>query len=545
MSLRDRLVSLRDRSLLKLRPRYLSGAGATTGIAGLGVGLVDPTLAPVALGVPAAIAAASIAYWKRRPSEYQLRHRLRDDILVLPLKSTNDGFVRPGQQREDRYGEPPGSTRAVEFEMDRSMLVLGESGSGKTEAMQLLAHQMQTDPEDALVAFEYKKEYQEFLADEETIRLSSLNTDVSWNIFKEIRHAEDAMEMAKAIFTTSDNDYFSNAASEVLRDVFLLMLKRGVIDDYQPTNKDLVDFVSETDLGDLREALEDGSYSSTKHLVDDAEASSNIHSNLESQVSQTFVGDFAGEGDFSVREYMKNPDGRKLILDYPVDQSAAVKPIFRLLIDWSIRFGLLSDRGSYYLLDEFAALPPLSMIERLVNAGRSSETYAIAGVQDISQIRATYGRDQADSLLSGFAQEIHLRVDQSSVGYVRKKLGKQRVVREQSNGEYAAFEEHRVSESEVQNLSAGQGTIHTPTGWQRGRLYMLEEVADELLPSVEETHPVPVEEPADESALVEDSIDEQPVDDEQSPPPDAPVTTDGGVDEDSDLCDNSEASHDV
>jgi hypothetical protein len=171
-----------------------------------------------------------------------------------------------------------------------------------------------------------------------------------------------------------------------------------------------------------------------------------------------------------------------------------VQPIFRLLIDWSIRFGL-AERGSYYLLDEFAALPELDMLERLINAGRAYNCCAILGVQAIPQLRATDGKDEADSLLSGLAQEIHLRVGQGSVEYCRKRLGRNRVERNvgedneydwltgEDENDKCVFEEYPVGEDTLQNYEAGRGVMHTPAGRQQGRIYLLEEIEGRLLPT--------------------------------------------------------------
>lgn len=108
---------------------------------------------------------------------------------------------------------------------------------------------------------------------------------------------------------------------------------------------------------------------------------------------------------------------------------------------------------------------------------------AILGVQAIPQLHERYGEDEADSLLSGMAQEIHLRVgDQTSVEYWRQRIGRERVVRGEDDDERVT-EEYPIGEDTIQNLEAGKGIVHTIEGWQRGRLYMLEDVEHRLLPA--------------------------------------------------------------
>jgi energy-coupling factor transporter ATP-binding protein EcfA2 len=442
---------------------------------------VDPVILGGGLGVLA-------VYWRWGRSEYQLRHCLYDDIMQVPLKDSGD-----------RYGDTPGSTRSVQLETDRSVLVLGETGSGKTEAIKVLAYQLQADPDEPFVIFDYKQDYQEFFSGENVLRLSSTDSNVIWNVFGEIDEDEDCDEIAKSIFAgaETDNDYFTNAAAQVLADVFRLLRIRAERAGETPTNADLIYFLNIADEDHLRDGFADEGLSAKKHIKSGVEASSNIVSILEERVKAVFRGDFAEKGGFSVRDYMANPRGRILLLDFPIQQSSSVQPIFRLLIDWSIRFGLDDERGSYYLLDEFAALPELDMLERLINAGRAYNCYAILGVQAIPQLRDTYGDDGADSLLSGLAQEIHLRVGQGSVEYCRKRMGRNRVERnvgeseddtnewliDEDENDQRIFEEYPVGEDTLQNLDAGRGVIHTISGRQWGRLYLLEDIEGRLLPT--------------------------------------------------------------
>ncbi len=438
--------------------------------------VIHPVILLVGLGI-------LTIYWQFGQTEYQLRHQLYEDIMLVPLSDSGE-----------RHGDPPGSKRAVQLEMDRSVLVLGETGSGKTEAIRVLAHQLQAEPDEAFVIFDYKRDYQTFFTENNVVRLSSRDSTVIWNVFREIEEDGDYDEIAKAIFAgaETENDYFTNAASQVFADVLRLLQRRAT----RPlTNADLVSFLDGADVELLHKGFVAEDLSAKKHLPAGVEASSNIVSILEERVKAVFRGDFADAGTFSVREYMADPRGQILILDFPIQQSSSVQPIFRLLIDWSIRFGLEDERPSYYILDEFAALPQLDMLERLINAGRAYNCYAILGVQAIPQLRDTYGKDGADSLLSGLAQEIHLRVGQGSVEYCRQRIGRERVERnvgpdsedewlvEVDENDKRVFEDYPIGEDTLQNFEAGRGIVHTPSGRQRGRLYLLEDIEGRLLPA--------------------------------------------------------------
>lgn len=422
-------------------------------------------------------------YWRVGRTEYQLRHRLYEDIMLVPLTETGV-----------RHSELSGSRWAVQFKIDRSMVVFGETSGGKTEAIKVLAHQIQADPDEAFVIFGSKQDYHPVFPENNVITLSSQNATVTWNVFEEIKADSEYEEIATAVFDNAEieNDYFTNAAAQVLADVLRLLERRAENKDKTPTNAYLLGYLDGADADFLRKEFEREGLSSKKHLPPDVEASSNIVSILEERVNAVFRDDFAEAGRFSVREYMAAPQGQVLLFDVPIQQSASVQGIFRLLIDWSIRFGFEDDRGSYYILDEFAALPELERLERLIRAGQASNCYAILGVQAIPQLRDTDGRDKTDSLLSGLSQEICLRVGQGSVEYCRKRIDQEHVERNIGSEEEwpvvvnendkRVVEDYPIGEDTPQNCKTGRSIVHIPAA-QRGCFYLLDAINDRLLPA--------------------------------------------------------------
>jgi len=71
---------------------------------------------------------------------------------------------------------------------------------------------------------------------------------------------------------------------------------------------------------------------------------------------------------------MDDPQGRTLLLDFPITEGDAVQPAFRFFIDWAARFALDDDQDTYFVLDEFAAAPGLRKIGDLINAQVGGET---------------------------------------------------------------------------------------------------------------------------------------------------------------------------
>lgn len=449
------------------------------------------------------------------------------------------------------YALPFRDGRVVTPDRDRSILTLGETGSGKTEAIKLLAHQFNRDDDSPFIVFDYKDDYKNFfggdttdirgnggmtatevdtdqngptdtsintqpnedqtqeatstmkgdvLETEDVIRISLNGSTAIWNIFNEVRDGSEFEELVRTIFAgeieNTSNPYFPRAAQKVLIS-FLKAMYRDT-DDY--SNENLRETFEQQSHEDIYETLQaEGFAGAAAHVNPEAtRQSAGVFGHLQSMVSEIFKEDFRRAGEFSIRDYMEDPEGKILVLDFPINRGSSVLPIYRLFIDWAIRHALADpEQDAYFILDEFQTIPGLEQIERLVNAGRARNTYAILGLQSKAQLDSTYGKAYASSILSGLTQEIFLRSgDESSSEYIRSRTGRiqrDRLVpgptplldqmitgREVRYNQITTEEVYQISEDEIQSFKPGEAIVLQEDGWQRGEFYMLEEIKDEI-----------------------------------------------------------------
>lgn len=432
---------------------------------------------------------------------------------LLPFNQTQSGKPIVDQDRrgqwvinEDAKGEEP---RTIQPKQDRSILVLGETGSGKTEAITLLVYQFAVGGDDPFIVFDYKGDYRAFFErygrGEDLLTISLEGSDEIWNLFAEVDRVEEFDEIGRQLFMeeerASSNSFFPRAAKDVFVATCKYLYER---DDIDPSNEYLVRFIDQGPkalYGYLTDEVARANGLSGAAVNIDVKGASKqalgVHGHLQTVVSEMFRGDFRSDGDFSVSGYMKNPRGRTLLLDFPLDRGETVKPVYRFFIDWAIRDALNDDRDdAYFVLDEFQTIPGLEKIERLVNAGRAQGAYSVLGLQSVSQLYSTYGEEQASSILSGLAQEILLRSgDRRTTDYVRSRLGQEFVTREvrdddgrlvrdaqgnvienPDNTTEIKREEYPVSERTLQQFRPGEGFVVTQTGRSHGRLMMLEPI---------------------------------------------------------------------
>ncbi|ADJ16819.1 TraD protein [Halalkalicoccus jeotgali B3] len=406
-----------------------------------------------------------------------------EDTFVLPIKVTsadaediNSWFVRG--MRIPR----------------RSLLTLGASGAGKSETLKHFVDQLQNEPNEPVVVYDHKTDYQEFLEERgvDMIRLSSGGStggdgsEIAWNIFEEIEHEEDADELARALFPEQNGDFW-NAAGRQLFAATLKYIRREVVG---PDNADLVRYWERTVPEKMHEKLtrdghEDLAAAASAINPETERQAGSVFATAQQQVTDLFVGDFAKSGEFSIREYMQNPDGRVLVLDYPTRQSGTIAPVFRYLIDQAIMHGMDDPgRSAYYLLDEIEHLDAtIKRLGELINVGRGVNCQAILSLQSIAQLEDTYGKERAHALLSGMVTVIGLRTaDEESVDFLRETIGTsfeqytRNAGSDRTPRENEEKEEYQFAKGDLRNFDPGEAVIcRQGSGWVHGQIQLLEE----------------------------------------------------------------------
>jgi type IV secretory pathway TraG/TraD family ATPase VirD4 len=424
-------------------------------------------------------------------------------------QAEHDGYALPMFVRDERNvsrTERMGNVMSVPRE--GSILALGATRSGKTEAGKHIVSQMQADENEPMIVYDHKEDYQDFFDEigREYVTLSASNSTATWNIFEEIEEERDADEIARAIFAEveqasgSSGAFFGPAARQIFAAV-LKHLRRTADEDAYLNNDSVVGFFQEHGPEEAYNALNSGEKGDLAGVAaainPDAgdTQQGGVWANIQKHVTDVFTSDFAKapteeKPAVSVREYMKDPEGKALVLDYPYREGSSTTPIFRLLIDLAAREALVDkDRGSYFILDEIAQVPNLQRLDELVNVGAGRNIQVFVTLQSVAQLRAGYGEEEASAILSGLTTTILLRSDDpKSVEFVQAKIGKERedytAHVEKANlprgrqktmhREYKPEDEHVFAEADINSWRPGEGVVVRPQSWAFGRLKLYE-----------------------------------------------------------------------
>ncbi|WP_435362311.1 type IV secretion system DNA-binding domain-containing protein [Haloarchaeobius sp. DFWS5] len=476
---------------------------------GLGLPLVDVPASWILLGVLVVSWTAVVLQTLRYTSPVF-------GITGIPFQQDEGEFIAPMRALTRKSDDAPTIPR---LKQDVSTLAIGETGSGKTSALELLSYQLPYDANTAVIAHDFGKDFQNFYRELgfEVLRISVDDSDVTWNLFLDVEKERDFRELASAVFgEPRGSDPFHRPAKQVFESALRYVSREASSEDGESPlgHEELVEFLlldRETMQSRLKEY--DDLAPSAAHLDSDTGKSAvNVYQSLHENASPVFVGDFAATGRFSIREYIENPDDRVLIIDSAATEMASVGPMFRLLLDWSIRFAMESDTPVNFILDEVDQLPPLSQLHVLTARGRSAQARALLGIQTIGQLEAQYGK-HADGIVGNCPQGVYFsggepkttEYIQSEIGHLRQEVGSTTVRRNRGTQSHTESSQsttiretdrYPVPSGIVKAFGTGDCIVKSREHWWMGSIYQLSTIEHRLS--------------ADPSPPTEDSADTAP-----------------------------------
>jgi len=188
------------------------------------------------------------------------------------------------------------------------------------------------------------------------------------------------------------------------------------------------------------------------------------------------------EGQFSTRQWVRDEnDARWLFVTYREDQFEMLRYLIPTILDLAVVESLSlpenEDRQIWFILDEVDSLGKVGSLRHAVSKLRKHGGRCVLGLQTIAQLRSTYGKDEAQTLMANLATKVILRAgDGETAEYFSQEFGNQEVERMQvsrsttmqggfgtSKTRNTVRETRRtVLESEIAALRDLEGYIKTP-----------------------------------------------------------------------------------
>jgi hypothetical protein len=470
----------RGRALLTLAPP--DGDDSEAGTHWTSLTALDPPVAPDT------VYRVEIRGGRLQRAEHDWQATVRATAQTVPAEE----LVVPLRRVDEREGTVAANPAMVRLDPSSSVLVAGEPGAGKTEFVKSLCHQLRANPDEPVVVFNYKDDYSEFaerMAEDRVVRLSTRDSTDVWNVFREVESEEGFDRIGRSLFKRREEDantkkFFPITARQVFVTTLKYLSREGERSGLVPDNRELVDFYDRFSAAEIYELV--GEHDDLAGAVEamNPEASKQsigVVGTLQSVLRDTIaLGDFARpNGTFSIREYFENPDGRVLLLDYPLEEGDRVTDLFRVFLDRAIQYALADgDTQATFVLDEFARIPHVDRMKTLVATGRARSIQSVVGVQSVAQLAENYGDDAADSFLSGLTQEVLLRAgDERTLDYYASRLGVRSTSRDRTADRPALpTDDPDRLRNHLQRLDDGEGYVIKQDGYAHVSIPMLSQL---------------------------------------------------------------------
>lgn len=297
------------------------------------------------------------------------------------------------------------------------MMIWGSVGSGKTQIMLNLMQRILARG-DKMLVLDTKGDMTAGFPEPFTLIAPQDARSHIWNVAADCVTTLDARELAAKLIPEGHDRIWSDAARTVLTACLckLLATRPG-----KWTWGDLRTAVT-SDLAALREMAAEY-YPQALHILseDGGRTTQSVLTTLQSHMQAiSALADAWGKSEgkpFSVRDWMQSPEYEPpLILQYdgkyPDLSNAWIGSVIATLSGTvsSPAFPENENRRIWLFLDEFPQLNALEYFSTLLDTGRSKGLCVVIGMQDVAQLRDTYGNNKADAWLGMIQTHIMTRM---------------------------------------------------------------------------------------------------------------------------------------
>ena len=313
---------------------------------------------------------------------------------------------------------PPGIPISRDRE-SRHFLIWGSTGAGKTTAMLHLMLQA-IERGDKVLVLDVKGDMTSKLPRIGNIIAPHDARSLQWDIATDCQTPQEARELAARLIPESRSDrIWSDAAREILTAcVISLQVRQGRGWGWTDLRKlvvadaDALLSIAERYHPEAIQFLKEPSSKTTQSIISTFKA----HMNVVSALAEAWPNS-SRERSFSVREWLHHPACHPIVLQhdgrFPQLTKSWLSGIIGLLASHAASPAMQENpaRRTWLFLDEFPQLERLPHFSTLLDVGRSKGISVVLGAQDLSQIRNTYGHDQADAWIGMVGTHIITRMN--------------------------------------------------------------------------------------------------------------------------------------
>ncbi len=320
----------------------------------------------------------------------------------------------------------------------KHILISGTTGSGKSVCMMELMDQVRNRQERAIVYDDSGTFIQHYYRADLDVILNPLDERCpAWNIWQEAQDLADFEAIAASLMPahlTGSDPFWINSARTIFA---TLAEKLKSINDTK--TKSLLKPMFSGDLKLINELLQ-GTVAESLVTESLEKMALSIKSTLATYCkSLLYLKDEGLDPLFSIKRWLQSEQNQGWIfIAASAEKLEALKPLISVWLDVAAR-SMLSlppsfERRTWFLIDELASLNKLSSLHLLLSQGRKFGVCTVTAFQDIHQLRAIYGRDESEALLSMYNTNFCYRTKCPDTAQWMSRLTGQREIIEQREG---------------------------------------------------------------------------------------------------------------
>ncbi|HPB09495.1 MAG TPA: type IV secretion system DNA-binding domain-containing protein [Candidatus Cloacimonadota bacterium] len=327
----------------------------------------------------------------------------------------------------------------------KHILIMGTTGTGKSVLFnqivgQILDRGRRGRTREKMVIYDVKGEFlsKHYDPDSDRIFYPFDARSLHWSFFNEIRTGPDFEIISKIIFQaakeTRADPFWNNAA----KDVFVAGL-RFLRQEGATTNGDIWSFFS-LGLEDIIRHLKTlpiEDRGALKHIESKGSGpAASVISTLTEKIG--FFRYLVGlDGEFSFRDYIRQPGGGNLFLLNIKNYAETFRPLMTFAFDVMIRETLSlpdtnkqENRRIWFCIDEIGSLDQISVLFDLLTVGRSKGGCMVVANQDLGKIEDVYGRPNKMTFYNNFNTGFFLRLnDPDTAEFLSRSIGEREIIK--------------------------------------------------------------------------------------------------------------------
>lgn len=306
----------------------------------------------------------------------------------------------------------------------QGIFLLGSAGSGKTVTLKHLLSQILSFPHPVLI-YDRKPDYtlEFFREDRDLLFFPRDERSIPWNLFSEIEEGALLLDVdfLSSVLVPPASDpreqFWRDSAYHILRVVILKIWDSGdrTMRHFISYLRYLMTLSAEEILEELEETADCYGIGIRRYLTG-KNMTTSILATLESYLQPLCLPELCHEGSFSVREFIRQEEKKRIYIVNTIRDEARYRPYFRCFIELAIRelLSLQEDPGRrvFFVLDEFQSLGKMEALETGIVEGRSKGFSPLIATQSLAQVQEIYGMERMRSIFQSCGTKIIHRYEE-------------------------------------------------------------------------------------------------------------------------------------